>query len=177
MTRTRRLLVAAAAAVDISCGEGLEPEAMHATRPSLNSSNEPAGVLASTTGSGHTVVFGELRTFSFSAQQDADATVRGTAEINNRFVDEMFRIDVDCLKTVGNVAIMSGVITRHTDFHAVGLIGIFGVIDDGEGDGAVSDSVTQVFLFRRGIITCQDPDPADVRAFATPIVSGNVQVH
>ena len=177
MNKITGILGAVTAALAISCAEGFEPEVVGTTRPSFDVINGSAQALPSATGSGHTLVAGELRTFSFFAQQNPDATARGTAEINNRFIDEMFQIDVDCLKIAGNVAIVSGVITRHTDLHAVGLTGIFAVTDAGEGGHAVSDSVTQVFLFRPGTVTCQDPDPSDVRAFATPIVSGNVQVH
>jgi len=32
---------------------------------------------------------------------------------------------------------MSGTITKHTDVTTIGLTGIFGVIDAGEGNGAV----------------------------------------
>lgn len=136
-----------------------------------------SGGLRSATGSGNTIVTDELRTFSFTAQQRVDATVEGEAQINNRSIDEMFQIDVQCLKVVGNVAVMSGLITRHTDVTAVGLTGIFGVVDAGEGAGAAADEITQVFFFRPGTVTCQDIDATEVDAFGAPIVSGNVQVH
>jgi len=163
--------------VTAGCGSPTSP---------LASSLEFAGSLESAalvdelpgaTGSGHTVVSGELRTFSFTAQQSADGTARGEAHINNRSIDEMFQIDVDCLRVVDNIAIMSGVVTRHTDVTAVGLTGIFGVVDAGEGTHVASDKITQVFFFRPGRLTCRDIDPVDVGAFAVPIVSGNVQVH
>jgi hypothetical protein len=127
------------------------------------------------TGSGHTIVDGKLRTFSFAARQDRDGVDRGTAEINNRAIGEMFQIDIDCLAVQGNIAVMSGVITRHTDEHAVGLTGIFGVIDGGEGSGA-SDAVSQVFLFRPHTLSCRDIDPVGSVGLAGPIVAGNVQV-
>lgn len=136
-----------------------------------------SGGLRSATGSGNTIVTGELRTFSFTAQQRLDATAEGDAQINNRSIDEMFQVEVDCLKIVDNIAIMSGVITRHTDVTAVGLTGIFGVVDAGEGAGAAPDEITQVFFFRPGTVTCQDIEATEVDAFAAPIVSGNVQVH
>ena len=132
---------------------------------------------ASATGSGNTIVSAALRTFSFTAQLRADGTAQGTAQVDNRAIGEMFQLTIDCLQVVENVAIMSGVITRHTDVTAVGLTGIVGVVDAGEGSGSPSDSVTQVFFFRPGTVTCQDVTPADVHEFATPIVSGNVQVH
>ena len=134
---------------------------------------EPPGV----TGSGNTLVNGELRTFSFTARQERDGTVRGTAQINNRAIDEMFQIDIDCLQVVGNIAVMSGVVSRHTDENAIGLTGVFGVLDAGEGSGASRDAVSQVFFFLPDTVTCQDIDPADSADLAVPIVSGNVQVH
>jgi len=136
-----------------------------------------AAVVASATGSGHTIVAGVLRTFSFTARLNADGTASGTAQIDNRAIGEMFQLDIDCMKVVGNVAIMSGVITRHTDVNAVGLTGVFGVMDFGEGSEAPPDRSTQVFFFRPGVVTCQDFGTADVDEFAVSIASGNVQVH
>jgi hypothetical protein len=127
------------------------------------------------TGSGHTIVDGELRTFSFTARQEPDGVVRGSAQIDNRAIDETFRIDVDCLVVAGNIAMMSGVVSRHTDEHAVGLTGVFGVLDAGEGSGA-TDAASQVFLFRPDTLTCRDIDPAGSVDLAVPIVAGNVQV-
>jgi hypothetical protein len=130
----------------------------------------------SANGSGHIIVNGELRTFSFAARQESDGLVVGTAEINNRAIGEMFQLDLDCLKIVGNMAVVSGVFSRHTDPNAIGLTGIFGVIDAGEGSGDV-DAVSQVFFFPPNTLTCQDIDPADNAELAVPIVAGNIQVH
>lgn len=134
-------------------------------------------LIASATGSGNTIVAGELRTFSFTAQVSDDGTAHGTAQVNNRMVNEMFQLDLDCLQVSGNIAVMSGIITRHTDPTAIGLTGVFGVIDNGESRGDPRDEVTQVFFFRPGLVSCRDIDPALVPPNATPIVSGNVQIH
>lgn len=133
-------------------------------------------VVPAATGAGHTLVAGALRTFSFLAWRDADGTAHGTAEIYNRLVNEKFAVSVDCLKLIGNVAIMSGTISRHDDPQAVGLTGVFAVIDAGEGGGA-TDSVTQVHFFLPGTLTCLVPDETDARALAAPVLSGGVQVH
>ena len=170
--RTLRETVPLASALVIAgCGNSSSPLESGGLSAAL------AGELPSTTGSGHTVVAGELRTFSFTAQQRADGTAQGTAQINNRSIGEMFQVAVDCLKVVDNVAIMSGIVTKHTDVNAIGLTGIFGVIDAGEGSGAAADSVSQVFFFRPETLTCQEIDPGEVGPLAAPIVSGNVQVH
>jgi hypothetical protein len=136
-----------------------------------------APLTASATGAGNTIVAGELRTFSFTARLEDDGTTRGTAQVNNRMVNEMFQLDLDCLQVAGNIAIMSGIITRHTDTTAIGLTGVFGVIDNGAGAGDPRDEITQVFFFRPGLVSCRDVDPALVRLNATPVVGGNVQVH
>jgi hypothetical protein len=136
----------------------------------------PATATPLATGSGHTTVAGELRTFSFTARQQPDGAVLGTAQIDNRAIGEMFQIDVDCLVVAGNIAVMSGLVSRHTDEQAVGLTGIFGVLDAGEGPGSV-DAVSQVFFSRPDTVTCHDVDPAASTDLAVPIAAGNVQVH
>jgi len=133
-------------------------------------------VIASTTGSGQTIVSGELRTFSFSARMDATGVATGMAQVDNRAIGEMFQLKIDCLAVFGSIAIVSGVITRHTDIHAIGLTGIFAVEDAGEGSAAPPDLVTQVFFFRPGAVTCVDLGPADAAPFLIPIDAGNIQV-
>jgi hypothetical protein len=136
------------------------------------------GVATLATGSGQTTVAGELRTFSFTAQMHADGSTTGVAQVNNRAIDEMFELRLDCLRAFGNTAIVSGVITRHTDPHALGLTGIFAVVDSGEGAVASeSDLITQVFFFRPNTLTCGDLVPADATPFLVPVEAGNVQVH
>jgi len=133
-------------------------------------------VIASTTGSGQTIVSGELRTFSFFARMDATGVATGMAQVDNRAIGEMFQLKIDCLAVFGSIAIVSGVITRHTDIHAIGLTGIFAVEDAGEGSAAPPDLVTQVFFFRPGAVTCVDLGPADAAPFLIPIDAGNIQV-
>lgn len=135
------------------------------------------GALATAaSGSGQTTVAGELRTFSFLARLDATGVATGVAQVDNRAINEMFQLSVDCLKVAGSLAIVSGVITRHTDIHAIGLTGVFAVQDAGEGSLAPPDQVTQVFFFRPGVVSCADLGPADAAPFLIPIDAGNVQV-
>jgi hypothetical protein len=133
-------------------------------------------VIASTTGAGQTTVAGELRTFSFSARMDVTGVANGLAQVDNRAINEMFQLTIDCLRVIGSMAIVSGAITRHTDSHAIGLTGVFAVQDSGEGSAAPPDLVTQVFFFRPGVVTCADLGPADAAPFLVPIDAGNVQV-
>ncbi len=134
------------------------------------------GIAASVSGAGLTTVDGELRTFSFVAHQGEDGEASGMAQINNRSVDEMFQLSVDCLNIFENLAIVSGVITRHTDTHAIGLTGIFAVLDTGEGANAPPDFISQVFFFEPGVLSCADLGPADAEPFLEPIDAGNIQV-
>jgi hypothetical protein len=136
-----------------------------------------ATITASATGSGHTIIAGELRTFSFAAWTDAGGVASGMAQVDNREVNEKFQLSVDCIKVVGSFAIVSGVITRHTDVHAIGLTGIFGVQDSGEGLAPPPDLVTQVFFFRPGVLRCTDLEPEDAAPFLVPVGAGNVQVN
>ena len=53
------------------------------------------GQLPGATGSGQTIVTGELRRFSFTAQQTTGSAARGIAQINNRSVNEMFQVNID----------------------------------------------------------------------------------
>jgi hypothetical protein len=133
-------------------------------------------VIASASGSGHTTVAGQLRSFSFSARMDPAGVATGMAQVDNRAINEMFQLRLDCMKVAGSIAIVSGTITRHTDIHAIGLTGIFAVEDAGEGSAAPPDLVTQVFFFRPGAVTCVDLGPADAAPFLIPIDAGNIQV-
>jgi hypothetical protein len=135
-----------------------------------------AAAPTSASGSGNTLVNGELRSFSFVVQEWPDGTVSGTAQINNRAIDEMFQLDLDCLQVAKDIAVMSGVFTRHTDAHVIGFTGIFGVLDNGEGSTASPDAISQVFILPPGTLTCQDIDPDENRDVLVPIVSGNIQV-
>lgn len=135
-----------------------------------------AAVVAFATGSGQTTVAGELRTFSFTARLDSDGVATGMAQVDNRAINEMFQLRVDCFRVVGSLAIVGGVITRHTDTHAIGLTGIFAVLDSGEGLVDPTDQVTQVFFFRPGVISCADVGPEDAAPFLVPIDAGNVEV-
>src|SRR5262245_9113054 len=132
-------------------------------------------IVASATGSGHTTVAGELRTFSFVAQLDAGGVATGTAQTNNRMVGEMFQLSIDCLQVVANVAIVSGEFTRHTDTHAIGLTGIFAVVDSGPGSSE-PDQITQVFFFEPGELNCADLGPADAGPFLVDVEAGSVRV-
>jgi hypothetical protein len=138
-----------------------------------------AGVLHSATGSGqvHVTADTKLRTVGFSAVMLADGTVTGYAEAQARQESNRWRIDVTCLKVVGNVALITGLtIDNELDPSVIGWTGGFAVEDNGEGPGAPADRITQGFFFEPGTVDCQDFEPADAEPFFWTVEDGNLQV-
>ncbi len=108
------------------------------------------GVVHSATGSGqlHVTVDTKLRTVGFSAVMLADGTVTGYAEAQPRQEGNRRRIDVNCLKVVGNVALITGLtIYNAIDPSVIGWTGGFAVEDNGQGPGDPPDRITQGFFF------------------------------
>jgi hypothetical protein len=104
-------------------------------------------VVASATGSGHMVrPDGTFRSFSFSARRYADGTSTGQLQLNSRSFDVVVHIEIDCLRVVGNVAHMSGRITRvsNPDEGEVGELNRVEVRDNGEGSNAPPDQVSTI---------------------------------
>lgn len=122
------------------------------------------------TGAGHFYVTGDLRTFSFTGRTHMDGSVRGQAELNNRDQDVRDHISVDCLNIVGNIAYMSGVITRSSIPARVGLNRVWSVQDNGEGANAPADMISLVFL-ASAASACNTTLPVPTIA-----VFGNIQV-
>jgi hypothetical protein len=70
-------------------------------------------VVASATGSGHVTQNAALRTFSFSARERADGTDRGQAQLRNRGAGNVpIHVRITCLNVVGDVAHMTGFVSR-----------------------------------------------------------------
>jgi len=70
-------------------------------------------LVALATGSGHfTLDGGELRTFSFTAKQDSSGISSGQAQLAARTSGAVFHLTINCLNVVGNVATMSGVLSK-----------------------------------------------------------------
>ena len=112
---------------------------------------------------------------SFSAVQRADGTASGNAEIQDISAGVTVHIEVDCLNVIGNVATISGIVTRSSDPTRVpeGFEGIFQVVDNGEGNDAAPDFMSQANFFAVGIgPDCHAPGEIDL----APVEHGNVQV-
>jgi hypothetical protein len=135
-------------------------------------------VVASATGSGHMVrPDGTFRSFSFSARRYADGTSTGELELNSRSFEVVVHIKIDCLRVVGNVAHMSGRITRvsNPDEGEVGELDRVEVRDNGEGGNAPPDEVSTIPANPGDAdpTTCVDaPTNATIRT----VQRGNVQV-
>jgi hypothetical protein len=127
-------------------------------------------------GSGHVEQAAGLREFTYHAVARADGSVSGSYKIvlaSGLF----FEADVTCLSVVGNTGWVGGVI-RATNAAAVniGSASTFFAIDNGEGDGAAADVVSNA-TFNGGagadLVFCAN------RALALPqltVTDGNVQV-
>ena len=115
---------------------------------------------------------------SFFAVQQADGTVTGRAEVHDISADVTVRIDVNCLNVIGNVATISGIVTRSSDPSRVpvGFEGIFQVVDSGQGDGQgprPPDFMSLVNFFQVGVgADCNVPGEFDL----APVENGNIQV-
>lgn len=89
---------------------------------------------------------GGLRTFSFNAVIKKDGSVTGNATLHTRRSDFFAKVDVNCLNIVGNTATVSGVITNSSNPNAIGLIGLFRVTDNGEGQSETPDQISGLFF-------------------------------
>jgi hypothetical protein len=106
----------------------------------------PNGVVASATGSGHMIRNGFNRTFSFTAREYADGTVKGQLQLNSREFDVSVHIRIDCLRIEGNRAHMSGLVT-HSSNPAEGVVGELNLLvveDNGEGPKAPPDMISGI---------------------------------
>jgi hypothetical protein len=100
-------------------------------------------VVASATGAGHVTENALLRTFSFSARQNAAGTDRGQAQLRNRGLnDTPIHIRITCLNVVGDVAHMTGFVseigTETAPFFVKNSKVAFSVMDNGQTGDRIS---------------------------------------
>jgi len=129
----------------------------------------------SATGAGTLTILGELRNFAFTASTNKGIT-KGQAQLNNRDQDAIDHLDIDCMKVVGNKAVISGVITKSNSGQE-GNTGVFSVEDNGEGNHAASDRLSLVFFYppQYAGTLCTFFNPGDFPT--SEIEGGNIQVH
>ena len=118
--------------------------------------------------------------FAFNAKRNPNGKVTGSATLRNpsyragKGEAEKIKIDVTCLKIVGNVAILGGV-TKRKNSQAKAEAVYFAVQDNGD-----QDSIFRGFYFDDDPATDSDPQvcqliETNVPMFE-PIVSGEIQV-
>ena len=120
----------------------------------------------------------DLRTFSFEARQFDDGTVSGNAQVKNRATDQTLNIHVDCLKVLGNIAVVSGIAWSATGpGNTNGDGAIFAVEDNGQGANAAPDRVTYAYT-GSGLVCTDFNSPADLNpSLFYDVEGGNIQIH
>ena len=127
----------------------------------------------SANGHGNITLSGELRTFSFTANTRNDGSVTGSVQLQARQADNTLHGDINCLKVVGNIAVMSGPILNSADPAFNGWTGIFRVQDNGEGANASGDLMSLYALVPpTSTLNCNSIGPLTMLA----VEGGNVQV-
>ena len=143
----------------------------------LDSAAKQDGNKAQATGSGHfdddRFPEPELRTFSFTAQEQNDGSATGQWQLNNRNFPIRIHGEVECLTVDGNEAWFAGLATQSDDDEQIGIIRGFRVIDNGEGNGSPPDQISAAIPVSSAQLWC-DVRP-EVEVF--DIEKGNVQVH
>ena len=131
------------------------------------------GGFAAANGQGFLNEPGGLRTFSFNAVTKKDGSVTGQANLHSRRSDFTAKLDVNCLNIVGNTATVSGVVKNSSNPDAIGLVALFRVTDNGEGQGNTSDQISGLYFDAADSGTnCYYPD----FLLQVPIEGGNIQV-
>lgn len=97
-----------------------------------------------------------FRQFTFHARENNNGTVTGGGVITYQGGELNLKFDINCLSVEGNIAVMSGVITKFKDNPASeGQLFYFEVMDNGEGSKTDTD---QISVFYRGtdpaVYTC-----------------------
>jgi hypothetical protein len=141
-----------------------------------------AGVTESASGAGK--LDNGARQFSFNAKHNANGTVTGQATLINKDFSGtnpnapyQLKIDITCMKTVGDVAIFGGTTKRTNDPSLVDAV-FFSVQDNGEP--GKTDKISRAFFWDDDPTTTGDPqacqlvEPTDFPL--EQIQTGNVQV-
>jgi len=130
----------------------------------------------SASGSGRVHLGLPFRNFAFSATRHADGAVTGQAEVMRSDTGVRLHIEIDCLNVLGDLAVMSGVVTATNSPEVpVGVDELFAVRDNGEGPNAPADEITLAFS-GLGIACTNIPDPGLLAPFLFTIESGQIQV-
>jgi hypothetical protein len=133
-------------------------------------------VAQSASGSGQVHLGLPHRNFAFSATKQADGSVTGQAQLKRSDTGTSIHIEIDCLNVLGNIAVMSGVITAtNSPVLAIGDDELFAVRDNGQGPDAPTDEITLAWS-GLGIACTAIPDPNLLLPFLFTIETGQIQV-
>jgi hypothetical protein len=137
-------LLTLAAAVAVVCTQAVS------AKPPPNTAKR--NVVASATGAGHVTVNDAKRTFAFSARQRADGSDRGQAQLRDRSVAPNVRVHVriTCLNVVGDVAHMTGFVSRIRTETAPLLVRNSRVAFSVEDNGQTGDRVSPMTFLGPG---------------------------
>lgn len=139
--RTLSMLVLALAAAVLASSS-----AVSATPP--NPAKGQGKVVASATGSGHLTQSAKLRTFSFSAREQANGTDRGQAQLRNRGSTNVpIHVRITCLNVVGDVAHMTGFVSKIKTETAPFFVKNSKVAFSVEDNGPTGDRISLVSFF------------------------------
>ena len=170
MTRAAHVLLPLLSLTIVAACDG-RPTVVAPGPASLSSADAASG--PSATGGGWITFGASVELIAFTARQREDGTVTGQAEVHNQTAGVNLHIDINCLRVVGNLATLSGIVTRTSDPFIEGFQAIFQVQDNGEGGNSQPDlmSLVNVYVVGTGV-DCSVPSEFDL----TPLERGNVQV-
>ena len=139
-----------------------------------------AGAAQLESANGHGTLDDGARQFSFNAKRDADGTVSGQAQLINTAGDGKpyrLHIDISCMHTVGNTAVLGGTTKSTSDPELVDAV-FFTVQDNGEPGQGV-DKISRAYFWDDDPNTTGDPmactltGPGDLPL--ETIEAGNIQ--
>lgn len=128
---------------------------------------------------------GSRSQFTFNVKRNPNGKVTGQATIRNPSFktgngqNDQIKIDVSCLKVVGNVAILGGTTKRKNN--QTNVEAVYFAVEDNGNPGTGADKIFRGFFFDDDPATkgdpevCQSLEPAELPALET-IVAGNIEV-
>lgn len=129
----------------------------------------------SVTGGGTAEELGEISTIVFNAVKKSDGSVTGHLVYHDRAEDVTFEADINCVTIDGNQARLTGILTKTFGPNAdqsipVGSMVTFFVMDNGEGNGAPPDQVSNLYYTTNVLCNVMRPDLIYIP------INGNIQI-
>ena len=105
--------------------------------------------------------------------RDSNNNQRGQGHFQNHFTGLRLHFVIDCLNVQGNMATISGKLTKSTNPDLQDAPFLLRVVDNGEGKNATADQASPIAIFLGAqVSTCNDTVTAPLFA----IQGGNIQV-